>query len=121
GVEAPRRELVGLCALLQETADGLKLADGVDVEVACDADLAMLTNRELVEQALINLAENAAKQTRKGKIVLGAQVLADRFVEFAVADTGTGILASERGKVFERVSRGAGAGSSGFRLRPAIG
>jgi two-component system, OmpR family, phosphate regulon sensor histidine kinase PhoR len=120
GLEAPRDELVGLCALLQETADGLKLADGVDVEVACDADLAMLTNRELVEQALINLAENAAKQTRKGKIVLGAQVLADRFVEFTVADTGPGILASERAKVFERFYRADGDGTSGFGLGLAI-
>jgi two-component system phosphate regulon sensor histidine kinase PhoR len=120
GLEAPRDELVGLCALLEQTADGLKLADGVDVEVACDADLAMLTNRELVEQALINLAENAAKQTRKGKIALGAQVLADRFVEFTVADTGPGISAPERAKVFQRFYRADGDGTSGFGLGLAI-
>jgi two-component system, OmpR family, phosphate regulon sensor histidine kinase PhoR len=121
GLEAPRDELVGLCTLLEEIAGGLRLADGVRVEIDCAPDLAMLTNRELVEQALVNLAENAAKQTRKGTIALGARVLADRFVELAVADTGPGIPAAERSKVFQRFYRANGDGAvGGFGLGLAI-
>jgi two-component system, OmpR family, phosphate regulon sensor histidine kinase PhoR len=120
GVEAPRDELVGVRALLAEVADGLKLRDGVEVEVECDDDLAALTNRELVEQAVINLAENAAKQTRKGRIVLSGHALSNRFVELAVADSGPGIPAAERAKVFDRFYRSDGEGAPGFGLGLAI-
>jgi signal transduction histidine kinase len=120
GAEAPRDELVAVGALLEKVTHGLNLAEGVRVEVACDPDLAMLTNRELVEQALINLAENAAKQTREGTIVLGAQLLPDRVVELTVADTGPGIAASERSQVFQRFYRGADDGVGGFGLGLAI-
>jgi two-component system phosphate regulon sensor histidine kinase PhoR len=120
GVEAPRDELVGACALLGEIAAGLKLRDGVAVEVDCDADLAMVTNRELVEQALINLAENAAKQTREGTIVLGAARVTERLVELTVTDSGPGILPAERSKVFQRFYRADGDDSIGFGLGLAI-
>jgi PAS domain S-box-containing protein len=123
GVEAPRDELVGLCTMLEEIAGGLRLADGVRVEIDCAPDLAVLTNRELVEQAIMNLAENAAKQTRKGTIALGARALADRLVELAVTDTGPGIPAAERSKVFQRFYRANGDGDgavAGFGLGLAI-
>lgn len=120
GAEAPRDELVAMGALLKEVADGLNLAEGVQVEIACDPDLAMLTNRELVEQALINLAANAAKQTREGTIVLAAQLLPDRVVELTVADTGPGIPAAERSQIFQRFYRGADERAGGFGLGLAI-
>src|SRR5215210_268467 len=67
GVEAPRDELVAMCPLLQEVGDSLRLFSGVDLEVECPETLAMVTNRELVEQAVVNLAENAAKNTKSGR------------------------------------------------------
>ncbi|HEY6584700.1 MAG TPA: ATP-binding protein [Gaiellaceae bacterium] len=120
GVEAPRDELIALRALLESIADGLKPASGVLIEIEGDEELAVLTNRELVEQALINLAENAAKQTREGKIVLSARLAADRSVELAVTDTGPGIPPAERAKVFQRFYRSSTDRIEGFGLGLAI-
>jgi PAS domain S-box-containing protein len=122
GVEAPRGELVAVCALLEDVARDLSVAPGVEVEVDCAGDLAMLANRELVEQAVANLAENAAKHTRKGKLVLSAHARPDRVVEIAVTDTGPGIPAAERSKVFDRFyrSRDGANGAGGFGLGLAI-
>jgi PAS domain S-box-containing protein len=120
GVEAPRDELVALRPLLREVGGGLRLRPGVELEVDCDPDLAMLTNRELVEQAVLNLAENAAKQTRSGKVALSALERPDRLVELVVSDTGPGITAAERPKVFRRFYRADGSGTPGFGLGLAI-
>ena len=120
GLEAPRDELVGLCSLLEDVGAWLRLSSSVELVVDCPEDLAVLTNRELVEQALVNLAENAAKHTKTGRIALTAREVAGGFVELSVADTGPGIAASEGPRIFERFYRTDGNGSSGFGLGLAI-
>ncbi len=120
GVEAPKDQFVALSPLLQEVGAGLQLAADVRVEIDCDEDLAMLTNRELVVQALMNLAENAAKHTSEGSVVLSAHEQPDQRVELAVSDTGAGIAAAERSNVFQRFYRSKGNGAAGFGLGLAI-
>lgn len=120
GVEAPRDEIVALCPLLQEVGAGLAVSGGVQLEIDCPKELGVLTNRELVEQAVVNLAENAAKHTESGRITLSAKELADGAVEIAVADTGSGIAAAERPRVFERFYRADADGVPGFGLGLAI-
>ena len=63
GVERPRQEIVPVAALLSSVADGL--APGRKVDVDCAADVAVLANRPLLEQALANLGQNAAKHSRR--------------------------------------------------------
>ncbi len=120
GVEAPRDELVALSPLLEEVGRGLRLAPGVELEIDCPKTLAVITNRELVEQAAVNLAENAAKMTKSGRIVLGARKLAEEMVEITISDTGAGIPAADRSRVFERFYRGETEASPGFGLGLAI-
>ena len=120
GAEAPRSELVALCPLLNEIASDLGVGSEIVVEVDCPQDLAVLTNRELLEQATLNLAENAAKHTPTGAVVLSARRLPDRLVEVAVADTGPGIAAPERSRVFERFYRADPNETPGFGLGLAI-
>jgi PAS domain S-box-containing protein len=120
GLEAPRDELVGLCSLLEDIGAGLQLSSSVELVVDCPEDLAVLTNRELVEQALVNLAENAAKHTRTGRIALSASEAENGVLELTVADTGPGIAASERPRIFERFYRPDPNGSTGFGLGLAI-
>src|SRR6185437_15851613 len=67
GEEQPRSERVALAALLEDIADDLRPSDGVAVEVVAAPDLDAVVNRDLLEQALRNLAENAAKHTREGR------------------------------------------------------
>jgi PAS domain S-box-containing protein len=119
GVEPPRDELVAVQPLLTEIASGLTLSSGVELVVDCSADLAVLTNRELVEQAVANLVENAAKQTSSGLIALSAGETDGERVEISVTDTGRGIPAADRPRVFERFYR-VDADGPGFGLGLAI-
>jgi PAS domain S-box-containing protein len=119
GVETPRDEVVALEPLLSEIQGGLRPASGVTVAVDCPPELAVVTNRELVEQALLNVAENAAKYTSHGRITLAAHPRAGG-VEIVVSDTGPGIPDRERGHVMERFYRGAADSSDGFGLGIAI-
>lgn len=118
-VETPKDEIVALQPLLSEVRAELRPAPGVRVEVDCPPELAAITNRELVEQALLNVAENSAKYTSEGRITLAAHPL-DGGVELLVSDTGPGIPRSLRGRVTERFFRGARHGSDGFGLGFAI-
>jgi PAS domain S-box-containing protein len=119
GLEAPRDELVALCPLLTDVGSALRLANGVELEVDCNEHLAVLTNRELLEQAVVNLAQNAAKHTSAGRIVLGAAEVEGPGVEITVTDTGPGIAAAERPRIFERFYR-AEDEPAGFGLGLAI-
>src|SRR5579862_1129779 len=118
GQERPRVETVPLATLLRDVADHLRPATGVSVEVECDPTLATLVNRDLLEQALHNLGENAAKHTRSGRVVLrgyvdGASVVVE------VEDTGVGMDADTQRHVFDRFYRGA-RDPEGFGLGLAI-
>jgi two-component system OmpR family sensor kinase len=119
GTEAPKTELVPLEAVLSDVASRLRPAEDVSVEVSCPPDAAVLTNRDLVEQAVLNVAENAAKYTRSGSIELSAQI-ADHHAEIKVSDTGRGIPIAEQSRIFERFYRGADVGDGGSGLGLAI-
>lgn len=119
GTEAPRDELVLLEPLLAGTAAALRPADGVAVEVSCARDLAVVTNRELLEQAVLNVAENAAKHTTAGRVELTARAL-DECAEISIVDTGEGIAARDRPRVFRRFYRSGENGVAGFGLGLAI-
>jgi signal transduction histidine kinase len=117
--EAPRTELITLQPLLAEVGSRLIPPDGVITEVHCPPDAAVFANRELLDQAVQNVAENAAKYTETGKISLVAGV-DDGRAEISVQDTGPGIPADEQERVFERFYRGQGAGASGSGLGLAV-
>jgi two-component system phosphate regulon sensor histidine kinase PhoR len=118
GQEQPRPEPVELGPLLREVADSLRPRDGVSVEVDCPAGLEALVNRDLLEQALRNLAENAAKHTAHGRVVLRA-LAADGSVALEVEDTGPGMSAEVQRHVFDRFYRGE-RDAEGFGLGLAI-
>ncbi len=118
GQEQPRAEPVELAPLLREVADSLRPHEGVAVEIACDGGLGARVNRDLLEQALRNIAENAAKHTTGGHVVLRA--LADELtVAIEVEDTGPGMSAEIQSHVFDRFYRGE-RDADGFGLGLAI-
>jgi two-component system phosphate regulon sensor histidine kinase PhoR len=88
--EPPAVEIVPLNPLLVTIAGGLRPGSGVDVRVECPFDVAALSNRDMLEQAIGNLAENAAKFTQDGEIVLCAERGRDQMVCVIVRDTGPG-------------------------------
>jgi two-component system phosphate regulon sensor histidine kinase PhoR len=117
--EPPALELVPLRPLLDGIAAAQRPAPGVEVRVSCPADLAALTSRDLLEQALGNLAENAAKFTAEGEIVLTAAALDDGAISLDVSDSGPGAQVPS-GMSFERFYRDPGAQGEGFGLGLAI-
>jgi two-component system phosphate regulon sensor histidine kinase PhoR len=119
GQEQPRAEPVELAPLLQEVADDLRPRDGVAVEVDCPPGLAASINRDLLEQALRNLGENAAKHTSAGHVVLRAYA-EGKGLRVEVEDTGIGMSADTQRHVFDRFYRASDRDAEGFGLGLAI-
>jgi signal transduction histidine kinase/HAMP domain-containing protein len=119
GDEQPRQEPTALEPLLREVAADLHPRDGVEVEVDCAPDLAVVVNSDLLEQALRNLGENAAKYTSSGRVVLRAYETG-RFVRIEVEDTGVGMDGGMQRHVFDRFYRGRDHDPEGFGLGLAI-
>jgi PAS domain S-box-containing protein len=115
GDEPPPAELVEVAPLLRAVAQ--VLPPGTEVDVSCPPDVAVIANRPLLEQALVNLGANAVKYTT-GRVRLAAATSNGR-VRLEVRDEGAGIDPAERARVFDRFYRG-GDQRDGFGLGLAI-
>jgi signal transduction histidine kinase/HAMP domain-containing protein len=118
GQEQPRIEAVELWPLLRDVAAGLHPHAGVVVDVEAPAGLAVDANRDLLEQTLRNLGENAAKHTARGSISLRAYGDGST-VTVEVEDSGPGISPEVQRHVFDRFYRGE-RDAHGFGLGLAI-
>jgi len=119
GQERPRSEPVALQSLLQEVADALRPPAGVVVSVECPPDLGAIVNRDLLDQVLRNLGENAAKHTQEGRVVLRAYATGNG-LRVEVEDTGVGMTSDTQRHVFDRFYRGQDRDAEGFGLGLAI-
>jgi two-component system sensor histidine kinase VicK len=117
--ELPSADLVELGPLLEEIAAGVHPPPDVALEVECDAGVVALADRDLAEQAIRNVVENAAKHTDRGRIVLRA-ARHNGAVHIAVADTGRGIPPETSDRVFDRFYRAGARDADGFGLGLAI-
>ena len=115
GSEHPPADRLALRALLERIAGAIRARAAVPVRVECSRKLSIVTNPDLAEQALVNLAANAAKHTTSGTIVLAARAMPSGDAVIEVRDTGSGIPADEVDQVFERFYR-IGAAGDGFGL-----
>ncbi len=87
---------------------------GVSLEQQVPPELKVLANRPALRELLEALLDNALHYTpRGGRAGVGAGVEGGR-VALRVWDTGPGIPAEERARVFERFYRGAGAQAAGL-------
>jgi signal transduction histidine kinase len=118
GTETPRVEPVAVAALLREVAAELRPHDGVSVDVEAPDGLMVESNPDLLEQALRNLGENAAKHTASGSVVLRAYRRGNS-VTLEVEDSGPGISPELQQHVFDRFYRGE-RDADGFGLGLAI-
>ena len=118
GQEQPRVEAVELAPLLREVAAELQPHAGVAVDVEVPDGLAVETSRDLLEQALRNLGENAAKHTARGSVALRAYGDGNT-VTVEVEDSGPGIGPEVQRHVFDRFYRGE-RDADGFGLGLAI-
>ena len=102
--------------LLETVAERLEPPPGLRVEVLAPPGLEVVTSEELLEQVVVNLAENAVKYTPSGRVVLSARACSSGGVSVEVHDTGPGIPEDVRERIFERFYRGGRRGADGFGL-----
>ena len=107
-----RREPVNCRDVLNEIANYLRpMAESKKIVLSIDAPLNELfveTDRRALHQILLNLANNAVKFTDEGCVRLQVREKAPAsgaVVEFAVVDTGIGILAEDQDKLFQAFSQ----------------
>ena len=101
------REPVALRGLLDEAVDvsTARVADELpNVRVECPDDLEIAVSGPLLEQALVNLLDNALKHGAAAEIAVTAREEGDRVV-LTVSDDGRGIAPLHLPRIFERFYR----------------
>jgi signal transduction histidine kinase len=114
-------EQVSLGQLVEEAVDALRPnaeAKGVRVRADVRARDPARANPEKVQRVLFNLIQNAIRHTPADGSVTVLAEAADGHVEVEVADTGDGIGAGDRARVFDPFYRG---GSEAARTRAGAG
>ena len=77
----------------------------IEVKLECDAALTAQLNPLLLEQAVVNLLDNAIKYSEPGREVRVTGSPGDGEVTIGVADTGCGIAEEHLARIFERFYR----------------
>lgn len=88
-----------------ETCLPLAESQNISIEVDCSLELAALLDPILMEQALVNLLENAVKYSQAGDRVLVRCHEEKRLAVIEVIDSGPGIAKEHLGRIFHRFYR----------------
>jgi len=104
----PRLEPLAIRTLFDDVIESVSLAVD-DAEQSIESDdhsIAILGDRQLLRQALVNLVDNALKYGKPGqRIRLSAEEAEGTAVRLAVEDEGPGVPESERTRIFEPYER----------------
>ena len=73
------------------------------------ADGPLLADRDRITEAMMNLARNAVQHTEENGTIAIGTALEDGEARLWVRDTGSGISAFDRARIFDRFTRGTGA------------
>ncbi len=82
---------------------------GLTLETRIDRALPLLGDRELVQQAVANLLDNALKFTAPGTAIVLRARRDEGVIEISIADRGPGIAPEDRGRATERFFRAEAA------------
>lgn len=118
-------EIVSLGPLVRETVESFAAAfeaTGFQIQVQEHAAATVAVDPVAVEQAVVNLLDNAIKYSGSSRLVIVRLRANASHAVIEVVDYGVGIPPAERVRIFERFYRGstAGPGPSGFGLGLAI-
>jgi len=78
---------------------------GIRIDIRADENLEVNANEGLLEQALVNLLDNAVKYSPRGTAIIAGASAEDGYVRFAIVDNGPGIPLRDQPRLFERFYR----------------
>ncbi|MFA6990391.1 MAG: histidine kinase dimerization/phospho-acceptor domain-containing protein [Candidatus Gastranaerophilaceae bacterium] len=87
-----------LCSIKADTAN-------IKLEFSCPNDIKSIVNSSLIEQAIVNLVDNAIKYSTQGSKVLIEALLDNNEIVIKVIDQGCGIPEEHLSRIFERFYR----------------
>ena len=115
-------EVVDVPAAVRDAVEAVDAPVGIKIRSEIEPDLAAKGDRTLLRQVLVGLLTNACKHTPPpGTVTVRCRLDGASDVAMEVIDTGTGIPAGERERIFERFYRRAESRKhEGFGLGLAI-
>ncbi len=99
-----KEEFIDVKELCEEVTNDLKIKNPAGVELIFrpeEAECHIVSDKQRIRQVLTNIIRNAQKFTHSGEIVLGYRMEKDG-IEFYIKDTGIGISAENRERIFDR-------------------
>ena len=106
GVQTAEREIVNIKEICQEVVALLHTkAEKHHVKIDLNLDnVEMCGNRNYISELLYNLIDNGIKYNKKGGNIK-VNIYQDDYINISIADTGVGIPAEHRERIFERFYR----------------
>lgn len=107
------------CDLFQTVAEDNRITVTTDLPEHCY----ILADRQRLQRVVANLLDNALKYTPAGGAVTISLLNKDSKIKLAIADTGVGISAEEKSRIFERFyrcDRSRAQGGNGLGLSLAV-
>jgi two-component system phosphate regulon sensor histidine kinase PhoR len=104
-IDTDAEPLVQVLHVAQETCEKKAQDKSIRIAVDCPAELVAKINAPLLEQAVINLIDNAIKYSEAGATVLVTGLREDATAVIRVIDNGCGIAANHLPRLFERFYR----------------
>jgi signal transduction histidine kinase len=105
-------DLASVCAQVFDFYEPFAEAKGVTMDIDAARPVPLRGDPDLMREAVSNLVDNAIKFTPAGGSVRIEARMADRRPFLRVRDTGPGVPAHERARIFERFFRGERSGKS---------
>jgi two-component system, OmpR family, phosphate regulon sensor histidine kinase PhoR len=105
GIDASRTAVAPILEAAREAVAAKAEAAGIEIAVACEPGLEAVVNAGLLEQALVNLLDNAVKFSQRAARVDASARAEGSSLRIEVRDRGIGIPAADLGRVFERFYR----------------
>jgi two-component system phosphate regulon sensor histidine kinase PhoR len=104
-IELGRHKLKPVLEASIHACSTLSSENGIEIDLICDKDLEAMINPDLLQQAVVNLLDNAIKYSFAGDVVTIETKKDTNSIRIAVIDKGIGIPKEHHDHLFERFYR----------------